>query len=246
MNDTLRVIDERRSTRVYSEKEITNQEKKIILEAAINAPTAGNMVLYSIIDVCDQDKKERLSILCDNQPFIKNGKMVLLFVSDARKWYEEYNRINQSELKPSVADFYLSLADAHIAAENAVIAAESLGIGSCYIGDIIENYEEVKMMFKLPKYVNPVCLLIFGHKKNEVAGPKIKRFNLDDVVHIDEFSERSHQTFVNKFESLNDVGEQERKADQLVNAVFKHKMKAEFFQEMNRSFKLMLKEYLED
>ena len=51
MNDTLRTIDERRSTRQYLDKEISKEHKEIILNAAINAPTAGNMLLYSIIDV---------------------------------------------------------------------------------------------------------------------------------------------------------------------------------------------------
>ena len=60
MNDTLRTIDERRSTRQYLDKEISKEHKEIILNAAINAPTAGNMLLYSIIDVTDQDKKRRI------------------------------------------------------------------------------------------------------------------------------------------------------------------------------------------
>ena len=91
MNDTLKTIDQRRSTRIFLDKEISKDDKKIIFDAAINAPTAGNMLLYSIIDVTEQEKKNRLSVLCDNQPFIKNGKMVLVFVSNSKKWYDVYN-----------------------------------------------------------------------------------------------------------------------------------------------------------
>lgn len=243
MNDTLKTIDERRSTRVYLDKEISNEHKQIILEAAINAPTAGNMVLYSIIDVTDQDKKDKLSVLCDNQPFIKNGKMVLVFVSDAKKWYDTYNKLNDENLAPSIADFYLSMADAHIACENAVIAAESLGIGSCYIGDIVENYEETKKLLNLPKYVNPICMLVLGYKKGDNVSPRPKRFNIEDVVFENEFKEKGYETFVNKFNYLNDVIEQEKKVSQIVNATFKMKMKSEFFKEMNRSFKKMLEEF---
>lgn len=244
MNDTLKTIENRRSTRVYLDKEISLEDKKIILEAAINAPTAGNMLLYSIIDVVDQDKKDKLSVLCDNQPFIKNGKMVLVFVSNSNKWYEVYNNINEANLKPSIADFYLSMADAHIAAENAVIAAESLGIGSCYIGDIVENYEAMKELLNLPKYINPICMLVFGYKKNDVINARPKRFKLEDVVFTNEYFEKSEKTFVHKFDYLNDLEEQKRKVEQLVNATFNRKMKAEFFYEMNRSLELMIKEYL--
>ena len=225
------------------DKDISKEDKKIILEAAINAPTAGNMLLYSIIDVTEQDKKDKLSVLCDNQPFIKNGKMVLVFVSNSKKWYDVYNEINEKELKPSISDFYLSMADAHIAAQNAVIAAESLGIGSCYIGDIVENYEEMKELLNLPKYINPICMLVFGYKKdNEV--PKARRFLLEDVVFENKFEEKSYQTFVNKFSYLENKEEQEKKVAQLVNATFRAKMNAEFFKEMNRSLTKIVEEYL--
>ena len=243
MNETMKTIDNRRSTRLYLDKEISLEDKKTILEAAINAPTAGNMVLYSIIDVVDQEKKEKLSVLCDNQPFIKNGKMVLVFVADSKKWYEVYNKLNNADLKPTLADFYLSMADAHIAAENAVIAAESLGIGSCYIGDIVENYEEMKQLLNLPKYINPICMLVFGYKKNDNVNPRPRRFKVEDVVFTNEFKEKSEETFINKFDYLNDKEEQNRKVAQLVNATFNHKKKAEFFNEMNRRLSLMVEEY---
>ncbi len=50
----------------------------------------------------------------------------------------------------------LSIEDTMIAAQNAVLMAESLGIGSCYIGDILENYEFHKELFDLPDYVVPI------------------------------------------------------------------------------------------
>ncbi len=39
------------------------------------------------------------------------------------------------------------------AAQNAVVAAESLGIGSCYIGDVIENAEQMREALHLPEHV---------------------------------------------------------------------------------------------
>ena len=142
-NETLRTIDNRRSTRAFKDEEISSEDKKEIFEAIINAPTAGNMMLYSVIDVTDQDKKDRLAVLCDNQPWIKTGKLILLFVTNSLRWYESYNEVSDDDkLNPSLSDYYLSCNDALIAAENAVIAGEALGIGSCYIGDIIENIEE--------------------------------------------------------------------------------------------------------
>ena len=70
MNDTLKVIQQRRSTRKYANTPVSSEEKEAILQAAMRAPTAGNMMLYTIIEVEDQTLKDRLAVTCDNQPFI--------------------------------------------------------------------------------------------------------------------------------------------------------------------------------
>ena len=59
MNKTFEEICLRKSVRDFSNEPITEEEKRMILEAALQAPTAGNMALYSIIDVQDQEMKER-------------------------------------------------------------------------------------------------------------------------------------------------------------------------------------------
>ena len=45
MNDTIRQLYDRKSIRVFTEQEIAPAEKQQILEAALQAPTAGNMTL---------------------------------------------------------------------------------------------------------------------------------------------------------------------------------------------------------
>lgn len=49
-----------------------------------------------------------------------------------------------------------------IAAQNAVVAAEALGLGSCYIGDIVENAEAVAALLDLPPYTMPLSMLIIS------------------------------------------------------------------------------------
>ena len=50
---------------------------------------------------------------------------------------------------PELSNMVLATEDAVIAAHTACIAAESLGIGSCYIGDIVENFEIHKELLNL-------------------------------------------------------------------------------------------------
>ena len=54
MNETLKVLDDRRSLRGYDSREISEEHKKSILHSTFRAPTAGNMMHYSIIEVACQ------------------------------------------------------------------------------------------------------------------------------------------------------------------------------------------------
>ena len=141
MKSVIQQLKERKSVRVFTEKQITPEETKAILEASVNAPTAGNQQLYTIINVTNAHLKAELAESCDNQPFIADAPLVLVFCADCRKWYNAFLEYGCDPRKPGVGDLMLAVSDANIAAQNAVVAAESLGIGSCYIGDIMENAE---------------------------------------------------------------------------------------------------------
>ncbi len=169
MNETLRLIHTRTSTRVFSAEPVTAQEKRVIVESALRAPTAGNQVLYTILDVEDQALKDRLAVTCDDQPFIAKAPWVLVFLADQQKWIDVYAAARVEELPgphrplvPGLGEFMMACSDALIAAQTAVIAAEALGIGSCYIGDVLENGETHAELFGLPNHVVPVAMVCFG------------------------------------------------------------------------------------
>ncbi|MCL2654578.1 MAG: nitroreductase family protein [Coriobacteriia bacterium] len=173
-NPTLEVLNQRASTRSFIPAPLTAEEKDAIVNAAFRAPNACNLMSYSLIEVDDQAIKDRLVHTCDNQPMIAKAPYVLLFVADYQKWVDLFRHSNAQELdaewrEPSVGNLMFCFADALIAAQNAAIAAESLGIGSCYIGDVLENGEEHARLFKLPRYTMPAALLIFGRPKVEVS-----------------------------------------------------------------------------
>lgn len=175
MNPTLELLLHRRTHRSFTHEPISDEHVSLMKEATLRAPTAGNMMFYSVVEVSDQAKKDRLAILCDNQEMIATAPLVWLFVSDARKWvnyYHESGSVSKGKMRgigwraPGAGDLLLAMSDALIAAQSAVVAAESLGIGSCYIGDILEQHEQIKEMFELPQYVAVATLVIFGYPKN--------------------------------------------------------------------------------
>ena len=53
-NPTIDLLLRRKSIRAYTDQPITPEVKDKLLQATLRAPTAGNMTLYTIIEVQDQ------------------------------------------------------------------------------------------------------------------------------------------------------------------------------------------------
>lgn len=236
---TIEELIRRKSVRQFEDKLIDKETKTAILNAAVNAPSAGNQQLWTIIDVTDKELQKKLSVACDNQPFIAEGGMVLVFLADCKKWYDAYLNVGCNPRKPGVGDLLLAVSDANIAAQNAVVAAESLGIGSCYIGDVMENAETMRDLLKLPEYVFPAALLVFGYpteqQKNRV---KPNRPRLDYVVrenYYDITPEFTKETLVEK-QKLDNY-------EEWVTNFCNRKYNSDFSKEMSRSVKTYLNQF---
>ena len=242
MNQTIQQLFDRKSIRVFTDREITSDEKNLILRSAVQAPTAGNQQLYTIIDVTDQTVKDTLVKTCDNQPFIATAKMVLIFCADCKKWYDAFRFAGCNPRDPGVGDLALAISDATIAAQNAVTAAESLGIGSCYIGDIMENCEQHRDLLHLPKYVFPCCMLVFGFPtQQQMDRKKPQRSPMDSIIHKNHY----HEMDAAELEAMLDI----RVAPgntyaNWITAFCKRKYNSEFSREMSRSVGEYLKDFL--
>ena len=243
MNETIQSLFDRKSVRVFTDREITAENKNLILDAAAQAPTAGNQQLYTIIDVTDQSLKDTLVKTCDNQPFIAAAKMVLIFCADCKKWYDAFLSAGCEPRNPGVGDLALAISDATIAAQNAVVAAESLGIGSCYIGDIMENCEAHRDLLHLPRYVFPCCMLVFGFPtEQQMQRSKPVRAAMHHVVHENSYREMDGaelEAMLTKNVAAGNTYEN------WIHAFCKRKYNSEFSREMSRSVSEYLKDFAE-
>ena len=184
MNEVIRQLAERKSVRSFTDRPIGQAEKQAILRAAVEAPTAGNQQLYTILDITDSAIKARLAETCDHQPMIAKAPMVLVFCADCKKWYDAFRASDCAPRLPEVGDLMLAVCDTVIAAQNAVTAAQSLGIGSCYVGDVMENCAAQRALLHLPDYVFPAAMVIFGYPTDQqLARPKPERAKMEYIVH---------------------------------------------------------------
>jgi nitroreductase len=260
MNPVIETILKRKSIRAYEKKGIEAEVRDELLRATLRAPTAGNLMLYSIVEVTDPGIKDTLVKTCDNQPFIARAPLVWLFLADYQRWFDYFIASGVEELcrkkktkmrKPEEGDLFLACCDALIAAQTAVIAAESLGLGSCYIGDIMENYEKHRDLFNLPQYDFPICLVCFGYPTlQQINREQTSRFQEKFVLfenqyrHLsgDEFEEMFRETHEKVFHGREDV----TGARNIGQLIYNRKFNAEFTTEMSRSVRAILKGWSED
>jgi len=240
MNEIIRQMLERRSVRVFTEQEITAEDRGLILEAAANAPTAGNQQLYTVLDITDQALKDRLAVTCDNQPFIATAKLVLIFCADCQKWYDAYRFTGCEPRLPGAGDLVLAVSDAYVAAQNAVNAAWSLGIGSCYIGDVKENCEIHREMLGLPEYVFPAAMVVFGYPtEQQMQRVKPQRCAMEHIVHENRYRPLDEAELERMFTPR--AGIKGYRA--WMQAFCKRKYNSDFSREMNRSVEEYLRSF---
>jgi nitroreductase len=244
MNETLKLIHNRRSVRAYEDRPIDRETTNTIVQAAVRAPTAGNMMLYSILEIEDQTLKEKLARSCDNQPFIARAPLVLLFLAEYQRWFDTYIAFDvpalceaegQAMRLPGEGDLMLACCDALIAAQTAVIAAESLGVGSCYVGDIMERYEYHRELLNLPRYTFPIALLCFGYPTQAAQERELTSRFPQEAIHFKNRYRHLDEAELRQMLEPRDRENYLRNAANIGQHYYVRKFSADFTVEMTRS-----------
>lgn len=241
MNATIDLLKHHTSIRKFNTLPVTEEEEGLILECAMQGATAGNMMQYHIIVIRNQATLAALGKSCDDQPFIASAQVGFLFLVDNHKWQKFFEgrgvRDHGVAYKgPEIPDMMLGMQDAMIAGQNAVVAAESMGIGTCYIGDIMEQVEAHKEMFNLPDFTMAATLIVMGRYDHK---PSVRqRFNKRYIV-----SKETYPKVDNNFVDGMFGPWEEGKPD-FAQKFYTRKIEADFFKEMIRSIKVSLKQWL--
>ena len=244
MNETIAQLHARRSVRAFTDEPVSADDERAILEAACQAPTAGNQQLYSIVVVRDQAEKDELAVTCDNQPFIARAPLVLVFCADVRRWHQAFLAAGAEAREPGVGDFLLTLEDTAIAAQNAVVAAHALGLGSCYIGDILERREDQARILGCPPHVVPAVMLVIGHPtEGQLRRSKPARLPLEDIVFEDRYELRDGERLLEDLRPKAPAGVD---LAEWARAFCERKWSSGFSREMTRSAAAILSDFATD
>ncbi|MBD5244817.1 MAG: NAD(P)H nitroreductase [Barnesiella sp.] len=155
-NDFHDLLVNRRSIRRYTEQSLAPDQVRLILEAALLAPTSKNSRSWQFVAVDDKEMLSRLSECKDSGAGpIKGCALAVVVLAD-----------------PSKTDPWIE--DASIAASYMQLQAAALGLGSCWIqvrdrfrADGVPASEFVAELLGIPEQLPVECIITFGYKAEE-------------------------------------------------------------------------------
>ncbi|MCX6818849.1 MAG: nitroreductase family protein [Candidatus Aenigmarchaeota archaeon] len=166
--DFFTAVSSRRSVRAFRAEAVEQAKLQKILESANSAPSAGNLQAYEIVLIKDKKQKEALAEASNNQKFIAEAPIILVFCA---------NPMRSSRYNSRGTNLYC-IQDATIAASYAQLAATALGLSSVWVGAFDES--TVSKIINA-RAVLPIAIIPIGYPNEEPE--KTPRRKISDIVH---------------------------------------------------------------
>ncbi|MCB2297462.1 nitroreductase family protein [Clostridium tagluense] len=181
-NQVLKVIENRRSTRKYTDKQIGEEELQIILAAGIQAPTANNSQPWHFTVI---QNKEMISHISDKSKEVMRQSDDEGIVNIGKNAVNIFYNAPTLIIVSGKEDVSSSLVDCSAAIENMLIASESIGLGTVWVGLVgffFSLSDEVKKL-ELPNGYKPFYAVAIGHKANDtILGPSKRKKDVINYI----------------------------------------------------------------
>lgn len=166
MNQTLEIIERRRSVRKYLDKPISKDILKQLVDAGRLAPTARNDQPWEFVVVTECELLKKVGEATDHGKFIRDSATCIVVCCQDTKYFLE---------------------DGSAATENIILAAESFGIGSCWVAGHKKAYcEEVKKTLNIPNDLIVISLISLGYP-DPLEKINRQKKELDKVIHWEKY-----------------------------------------------------------
>lgn len=178
MKDLMELVKNRRSTRKFTNEELTQDEVVSLLKSALMAPTSKNTRCWQFVVVDEKEILERLShCKAHGSSFLSGAPLAVVVLGDSL-----------------LSDVWIE--DASIASVLMQLQAEDMGLGSCWIqvrervnAEGIPADEVVREILDIPLQMQVLSIIAVGHK----AGEK-EPFSEEDLqwekIHINRYGQQ--------------------------------------------------------
>ena len=158
--NTLECIKQRKSVRSFTDKSVSEEDIKLLMEAGMSAPTGMNRQPWEFYIAKSNESKEKIR---KAMPYGKYKSDVIIITC-----------IKERQTLP-FEGHDLAYCDLSAATENILLEATELGLGSvwCAIYPHKKLQEEIKKVLDLPRGITPFSAIYIGYEEGS-SKPKDK------------------------------------------------------------------------
>ena len=195
-DELMRIIQIRRSVRVYKGGKVSRAQLETILEAARSAPSGANTQPWEFVVTRDHKKMKRIREIYDNEwrqrkredpvnykglkkDYVGDVTALILVCGDDRT-----KRVYLTTRQPGDREklFQASVANA---VQQMMLAAASMNLGTVYVSVREEVEPELRKLFHVPEPLRLLWIVPVGHARSwPKAKPRRKMLNF---VHLETY-----------------------------------------------------------
>lgn len=180
-------LNNRKSIRKYSSREVSSQLLTSLLKDAERTPTMGNLQLYSVVVTRDEEMKAKLAPAHFNQPMVTGAPVVLTFCADFRRttlWAEDRKADPGYD---NFLSFINAATDTLLYCQTFCNLAEESGLGTCFLGTTVYLPQLIIDTLKLPKLTFPVATITLGWP--DEAPAQSDRLPVEAIIHEETYND---------------------------------------------------------
>jgi nitroreductase len=181
-DELLKLMQHRRSVRVYKSGKVSDQQLETILEAARSAPSGANTQPWELVVTRDRKKMKRVRQIYANEwkqrkledpvhykglkkDYVGDVSVLVLVCGDART-KQVYLTTRQAADREKL--FQASVANA---VQQMMLAAANMNLGTVWVSVREEVEAELRELFRVPKELRLLWVMPIGHAR---SWPKAK------------------------------------------------------------------------
>ncbi len=174
------VYFDRRSVRQWSNRPVSEQTLRTLVEAAAWAPASCNRQPHKFLFLRDRESKHlALSVAVGGSGFGSEAPVIVLLLNDVRAYYGPHER-------------HLAYVDTALAAQNLILAAHELGIGTVWLSCACEDLgqeDRLRSALHVPDWYAVVGAVALGYTdQSTVCVPSVRR-SVDKMMVLDAFGD---------------------------------------------------------
>jgi FMN reductase [NAD(P)H] len=183
----MKTINERKTIRKYSTKDVSEELLNRLLEEAERTPTMGNLQLYSVVVTRSEEKKQQLAPAHFNQPMVTEAPVVLTICADFRRTTLWAQNRKADPGYDNFLSFINAATDALLYTQSFCNLAEAEGLGTCFLGTTVYMPQLIIDTLQLPQLVFPVATITLGWPDEDPS--LTDRLPLASIIHQETYED---------------------------------------------------------